>query len=472
MIQFRWRAGGGDSRNDWRTVLRKYGQAITLSTHSRDTVCRALANDCDVSAIPVPVYERFAALDGSTARRPIRSISLSFFGRVVEDSSFDFVAEGAYPRDPLLLRTADWDDTPVQITFDEKAEGAQYLLGFYEPEPWGGWSRVAEPAILLPFAIAGKVKITLNLTAYGPNVGREINLMFGSERRTTVLTAHPSIHEFKVDLLEAVNLIRFCKLDLSPVKGAIDKRTMGVGLISLGISLEKKRRWVLPWRRVRLGRTKAKVTLSGVVFTSVLNPRDGRKNWVDILTAFCHALGDREDATLVFKMTHFSVASFLGDLMTKLEEAGPIRARVVALHGFLNDKEYRRLISATSWYVNASRGEGLCLPLMEFMSAGVPAIAPKHTAMADYVDEGCALLVGAGRMPTRWPNDPSHRLRTRYHRIEWESLAGCFSQGYEIATREPGRYSAMSKAAQKNQQAYSGLDRVMRLLQTHLERVG
>lgn len=57
------------------------------------------------------------------------------------------------------------------------------------------------------------------------------------------------------------------------------------------------------------------------------------------------------------------------------------------VHGFLSDKSYRKLIHATSFFVNASSGEGLCLPLMEFMACGVPAIAPNRTAMADYVDQ-------------------------------------------------------------------------------------
>jgi glycosyltransferase involved in cell wall biosynthesis len=214
------------------------------------------------------------------------------------------------------------------------------------------------------------------------------------------------------------------------------------------------------------------VMLSGVVFTTVLNPRDGRKNWSDILTAFCHALGDREDATLVFKMTHHSVASFLGDLLMKLGEVGPIRARVLAVHGFLTDQEYHRLIAASSWYVNASRGEGLCLPLMEFMSAGVPGIAPAHTAMADYVDERSTLVVGASRVPTRWPNDPRHRVRTRYYRIDWESLAGRYREAYAIATNDPGRYATMSQAAAAAIRGYAGRERVAALLEDHLEHPG
>src|SRR5690554_4633707 len=44
--------------------------------------------------------------------------------------------------------------------------------------------------------------------------------------------------------------------------------------------------------------------LTGVVYTTVFNPADGRKNWRDMLSAFCFALGEHEDATLILKITH------------------------------------------------------------------------------------------------------------------------------------------------------------------------
>ena len=42
--------------------------------------------------------------------------------------------------------------------------------------------------------------------------------------------------------------------------------------------------------------------LSGVVYTSIFNPDDGRKNWQDLLTAWTAALADHEEATLVCKL--------------------------------------------------------------------------------------------------------------------------------------------------------------------------
>src|ERR1035437_7476303 len=39
--------------------------------------------------------------------------------------------------------------------------------------------------------------------------------------------------------------------------------------------------------------------IDGVVYTTVFNPYDGRKNWIDMLCTFCWAFRDIEDATLI-----------------------------------------------------------------------------------------------------------------------------------------------------------------------------
>ena len=48
--------------------------------------------------------------------------------------------------------------------------------------------------------------------------------------------------------------------------------------------------------------TESRLNLSGVVYVSIFNPINYRKNWQDLLTGFLWALGDCEDATLVLKL--------------------------------------------------------------------------------------------------------------------------------------------------------------------------
>src|SRR5207253_6814427 len=42
--------------------------------------------------------------------------------------------------------------------------------------------------------------------------------------------------------------------------------------------------------------------VDGVVYVSVFNPKDGRKNWHQLITAFCWAFREIDDATLVLKI--------------------------------------------------------------------------------------------------------------------------------------------------------------------------
>ena len=46
-----------------------------------------------------------------------------------------------------------------------------------------------------------------------------------------------------------------------------------------------------------------------------------------------------------------------------------------------------------------------CLPLMEYMAAGTPAIAPYSTALQDYITDLNSFLVSTGAAPTNWQHD-------------------------------------------------------------------
>lgn len=213
------------------------------------------------------------------------------------------------------------------------------------------------------------------------------------------------------------------------------------------------------------------ISVSGVVYTTVLNPADSRKNWVELITAFCWAFKECDDATLIVKMTHHDLEYYRIVLMTLLSRLAPFSCRVIVLHGFLDDVQYRQLIDASSYYVNASSGEGLCLPLMEFLSAGKPAIAPTHTAMADYVDEELAFLVSCSIEPFCWPHDPTGIFMTHRHRLNWQSLVEAYQHSYQVAKEDPQRYRAMARQADARMQTFASIGRVAGPLAAFLESI-
>jgi len=200
------------------------------------------------------------------------------------------------------------------------------------------------------------------------------------------------------------------------------------------------------------------VTLDGIIFTAVLSPKDGRKNWQDILTAFATACRDKPEATLVLKMIGNDPAYWWWEFNLIVKRLPAFACRIVVITGFLEARSYEALIGATHFVVNASLAEGQCLPLVEFMSAYRPAIAPLHTAMLDYIDADNALIVESSLEFCAWPHDPRNHLNTTRHRIEWSSLRDAFAEAWRIATEDRERYVSMAQAAAARVREYCADD--------------
>ncbi|QBR29455.1 MULTISPECIES: glycosyltransferase [Pseudomonas] len=187
--------------------------------------------------------------------------------------------------------------------------------------------------------------------------------------------------------------------------------------------------------------------LDGVVYTSVFNPGDGRKNWEDMLSAFCVTFREVEDATLVLKLTHHDAEEALSDILHHLYKNQSYRCRIVLIYGYLADADYERLVQATRYVVNTSYGEGQCLPLMEFMSCGKPAVAPRTTAMIDYLSADNAFLIDSTDELTAWPHDSRKAFRTLRYVTNWTSLCTAYRASYAVAKDDPQRYAQMAAQA-------------------------
>jgi len=213
------------------------------------------------------------------------------------------------------------------------------------------------------------------------------------------------------------------------------------------------------------------LVLDGVVYTSVFNPCDGRKNWEDMLSAFCVAFRDTPDATLVLKLTHYDAEEALGDILHHLYKNQAYRCRIVLIHGFLADPDYERLVQATRYVVNTSYGEGQCLPLMEFMSCGKPAVAPCNTAMMDYLDSSNAFIVASTEELTAWPHDPRRAFRALRYMTDWASLCTAYRASYEVATQDSVRYGQMSAQAVSRLENFCSQASAQRRLKEVFEQV-
>jgi glycosyltransferase involved in cell wall biosynthesis len=209
--------------------------------------------------------------------------------------------------------------------------------------------------------------------------------------------------------------------------------------------------------------------LSGVVYTAVLTPSDGRKNWEDIITAFGWAFRDIDDATLVLKLGGPDQLKHHHQMLMLMSKLSPMKCRIIALHGYLDDADYHQLIGATTYYVNASLCEGLCMPLLEFLCCGVPAIAPDHTSMADYISRDFAFVIdSAPNLPTVWPHGDHQVYKTSRHQINWHSLMLAFRQSYVRAKTDVPAYMAMSEKAMAAMRDYCSTDAIASQLRQFL----
>ena len=200
------------------------------------------------------------------------------------------------------------------------------------------------------------------------------------------------------------------------------------------------------------------LTLSGLVFTSIFNLSDRRKNHLDLLSAFLLAFRDREDVTLTIKIAtnpareHHEVRLF-NDMYHGL--AIIHKCRLVLITDYLTDAQMSDLMRATTFYVNTSKAEGACLPLMQALAAGRPSIAPDHTSMADYMDDQVGFVPRTHHEPTHWPHDPEKRTETYWNRMVWTDLRDHMIAAAELVEDDPDRYREMSENGRARMAAYA-----------------
>lgn len=445
----------GDPKNDWRFILSDHGRVISLSQYSADGVKKAMGEDFPVAAIPVPLWDTFQDFrNRNVDTLSVKHTEISINGNVVDSRNYHITPDSFELLKPLdSFQLQNWSGDTLHLGFSKTDKFSAYLGGFYESETWGTWSRITKPWILLPYKLKGNVNLKILARGYGHNANKEISVSLGDESEKILLRDDFTEMAVSFHLSKPENVLKFSGLDLTPIPGARDPRFMGIGLRHIELAGD-------PGVEVRkdIGQENnpvRKITLEGVVYTSVFNPIDGRKNWQDMVTAFCTAFQDVEDATLVLKMSHYSLTSFLGKLHFFLQQLWPFKCRIVALHGYMDSVEYEALIAATHFYVNTSRCEGLCLPLMEYMACCKPSISPCHTAMTDYVDSSSTLIVDSSLEPCMWPHDSRNVFRAMRYRINWESLVNAYRRSYDIAKNQPAVYREMAESASLQMNKFS-----------------
>jgi hypothetical protein len=381
-----------DPRQDWTQMLARHGRVITLSSHTARAIRRTMGEDFPVLVLPTPLWD------------------------TLHDSSAVHVSAPINPRVRRWRSKAASFDTPRLACLPMPDTAPIHRLKKSRMRGWLNHRSCASTSVDLKRGALSLPGITC---VYGLNRGSRANV-------------------------RPVPRVSFSQLVLGrhsrPGAGQAlrepGSNTSACCLIAAGDQRRTCHRTPAPSCRTPSGTVRDHV--DGVVYVSVFNPEDGRKNWHHLITAFCWAFRDTSDATLVLKITQNDLASYYSDLMTLLAQLSPFACRVVVMHGYLDDEEFARLYQAASFYVNASRCEGLCLPLMEFM-------AVRQTG-------DCAESHGDGRLHRRvggvrgqvqpksltiWPQDTRIIYRTLRHRPDWGSLKIAYEDSYRMAKTQP-----------------------------------
>lgn len=378
----------GEAHQDWCYVLRSLGRAVVHSNQTVRAIHRAVRDDFPVVSIPAPVWDRLEGLRQLLAApKPMAArhrIQIPH-GVVVDTHTLDL---GPYRPGPNAL---------------------EEFVAAGQPKPVIGPTTVAEQALRPDVRQVARTTVRYLLEWYRL-VWRD--LIPGPLSRG-LAAARRRLRPIRPQVVQPE---QSPPSDNAPQSG-----------------------WWVPARH--------EFELDGVVFTSILNPYDGRKNWTDILTAFCTAFRDVPDATLLFKLTHQEYRSAVEAMLTTLARLPEFRCRIVLVHGFLEQRDFNAFIEASDFVVNASHGEGQCLPLMEMLSCGIPALAPRNSAMLDYIDSDVGFVVNSWEDGTAWPHDPRLAYRTCRHQLDWASLRDAYLAAYRCYLESPQEYRRLSSNA-------------------------
>jgi hypothetical protein len=101
---------------------------------------------------------------------------------------------------------------------------------------------------------------------------------------------------------------------------------------------------------------------------------------------------------------------------------------------------------------------------MEYMSAGIPAIAPQHSAMLDYIDKENSFIINSYQEWTHWPHDPRYVNRTFRAKICWQSLCEQYLTSFNVAVEDRDLYMKKSVAASHSLFEYCSDEKVTEAL--------
>lgn len=190
----------------------------------------------------------------------------------------------------------------------------------------------------------------------------------------------------------------------------------------------------------------SELCLSGVVYTSVVDPEDESKNWRDAMNAYLLSLADCEDATLVLNLVTRNREAVKRVIQFYQDREFDHRCKIAFVIGSLSPETMLQLTQATTFFLQSTKSERVCVPLIRFLAAGRPAISPCHSAIQGYFNDSMGWVIDSSNEPTHWPHDSRVRLRTSCARIHWPSCVEAIRASYDVAKTNFHQYVRLAEA--------------------------
>lgn len=212
-----------------------------------------------------------------------------------------------------------------------------------------------------------------------------------------------------------------------------------------------------------------RLVLTGIVFAAVVAIDDEDDDgWRPIVDAFTFAHRDNRDATLLLLIDGADARLWWRTAHERLGRLPAFSCRIVFIHGTIADVGAREVMAASHWAVNGSRAAKSGGALAAFMAAGRPAIAPAHTALADFVTPATAIVVATSEIPATLFGGSTDPLTATAYRPLWSSLKHAFTEAYRQSRSDPEGYRARGAAARRAVLDHAGDDQVAAKLDAFL----
>ncbi|HEV2169727.1 MAG TPA: glycosyltransferase [Candidatus Binatus sp.] len=213
------------------------------------------------------------------------------------------------------------------------------------------------------------------------------------------------------------------------------------------------------------------------IYLTILNPEDFRKDLDAMLRGFYYFAAAHPGNVLLVKavtsQSRFSLPDVVADVVrakmapwTNMESDD-----VVFFNDFLDDETLSSLYSLADFYLCTSVAEGQNLPLLEAMAHGIVPVAPRHTAMLDYIAEDNAVIVKHRRVPNDCEHFAACATGKPFHinRCGFVDVCDALERSARLSERTRRRISARAIEAVRERYSYEA---VWPLLEARLNSAG